>query len=128
MDVFDQYRPYNFSATKCFIITIPINALVTRIDAKLPNMIKQIRGVYVSVRSKSATRVAGLVSLTFNEGALFPISIPAINSSYDLLNTQPVKLEENIKPNSSVIGYYRDFGSIISGHAAQIKVYLHYTV
>lgn len=126
MKLLDQYKPYNFSSTKCFVISFQVDNTIKKIEAKLPPIAKKLKGVFISARCNSTAKLIGTINLNFNDGALKPYNLPVINSSGELKNTQPIPFDEDLKPHSNVTGYYRDFGLVSS--VLFISVYIHYTI
>ncbi len=128
--IIDQYKPYNFSSTKCFVITFQVDSPIKKIEAKLPPTAKKLRGVFISARCNTAAKLIGSINLNFNDGALKPYNLPVINSGSALKNTQPIAFDEAIKQHSYLTGYYRDFGvgAISGGSVLFITIYIHYTI
>ncbi len=129
MLMIEQYTPYNFSSTKCFVISFEAEA-IKKIEAKLPPIAKRLKGVFISARCNSIFKLIGTINLNFNDGVLKPYNLPVINSLQQLKNTQPIVFDEELKPHSNVTGYYRDFGTgaIGEGSRLYISVYIHYTI
>lgn len=128
MLLIDQYKPYNFSSSRCFVITFEAEP-IKKIETKLPPVAKRLKGVFVSARCNSLASLIGTINLNFNDGALKPYNVPVINSLVDLKNTVPIAFEEDLKPHSTVTGYYRDFGTgaLSSNSQLFISIYVHYT-
>ena len=125
----EQYKPYNFSSTKCFVITFKAET-IKKIEAKLPPTARRLRGIFISARCNSTEKLIGTINLNFNDGALKPYNLPVINSMDELKNTVPISFDEEVKPHSYVTGYYRDFGvGAIDPPNSElyISIYVHYT-
>lgn len=129
MKLTDQYKTYNFSSTKCFVISFEVDNDIKKIEVKLPPVARKLKGVFVSARCNVAAKLIGTINLNFNDGALKPYNLPVINSNTPLKNTLPIRFDEELKPHSYVTGYYRDFGSgaMTSGSSLFISIYFHYT-
>lgn len=126
MKITDQYKPYNFSSSHCFVAPIEIDSTIKKIEEKLPPTAKRLKGVFVSCCSNSQNELLGVINLNFNDGALKPYNIPVINSSNTFLkNTSPIFFDEELKQHSNMTGYYRDFG--FGGLGSSIKIYIHYS-
>lgn len=124
----DQYKSYNFSSTKCFVITIQAEP-IKLIEAKLPPIAKKLKGIFITARCNSLEKLIGTINLNFNDGALKPYNLPVINSLTELKNTVPISFDEDLKAHSNVTGYYRDFGTgaLSSNSPLFISIYVHYT-
>jgi hypothetical protein len=128
MSVTDQYRSYNFSSSKCFIIPFEAEG-IKKIEAKLPPIAKRLTGIFISARCNSLEKFIGTINLNFNDGALKPYNLPVMNSLTALKNTVPIFFDEELKAHSNVTGYYRDFGTGALSSSSQlfISIYIHYT-
>lgn len=124
----DQYKSYNFSSTKCFVITIQAEP-IKLIEAKLPPVAKKLKGIFITARCNSLEKLIGTINLNFNDGALKPYNLPVINSLTELKNTVPIAFDEDLKAHSNVTGYYRDFGTgaLSPTSSLYISIYVHYT-
>lgn len=130
MELLDHYRPYNFSSTRCFITNLVVDDPIKKIEERIPSEAKRLKGVFLSCRTVSESKLIGVVNLNFNDGALKCYNLPLINTNLvDLQNTSPVPFDEEIKPYSHMTGHYRDFGYGALGPGLEIfiKIYLHYT-
>jgi len=133
MDIKEKYRPYNFSSTKCYIITLKFKVPglglpgIFGIEEKLPLDIGILKGVYITVNSNSLFKIVGGVSLNFNESELKSWAIPLYNTKLLKETSHPVPLNEEIKSNSIMQGFYviRNSGGD-AGIKGNIKIYLHY--
>ena len=128
MQIIDLYKPYNFSITKCFVIplTLYTRGGISKIEEKLPPIMKHLKGLYITARNGSQVKEFGYVSLNFNEGAIKTFSTPVFNSAFELYHTSPMPADEELKSNTSVQGYYMDLGVAVL-YPINIKIYLHYT-
>lgn len=121
-----KYKPYNFSSTKCYVITLTINRSgVTKIEEKLPPDIKQVKGIFITARIKTKAEKIGQITLSFNEGIINPYQYAVLNTDYLGDTSHPLPLDETIKSNSLMQGYYK-CDAIEFELPFTIKIYLHY--
>lgn len=126
MNIKDRYIPYNFSATKCFIVTVVITPTgIAKVESKLPKQMKVIKGIYTTTTANADEMFVGTLNLWFNEGIGKSISIPVMNSRGLTDRSHPMPLNEEMKPNSSIQGIYFNRGTI-HGYPYIVKIYLHY--
>lgn len=123
------YNPYNFSATRCYVIVIePKGEALTKIEHKMPNYIKVIRGIYVSNTyvsfSAQPKRHVGILSLNFNGNAFKSFHLPLPNTIIQPEVGNPLELHETLQPNSLLQGYFYGLKSIASPY--RISIYIHY--
>lgn len=128
------YAPYDWSKTKCYVIPIKVNeAGYLKIEHKLPNHIKEVKDIFISVNCTDfasgrsiITKIAGYISLNFN-GHVFKTLATAVVKTYrfkDIRNPIPVNAE--LEPNSFLQGYYWDFANPHDGYPYTLSIYLHY--
>ncbi len=124
----DIYAPYNFSATRCYVIAIPVNINgYLKIDEKLPGFIKNIKGIFVSVSCPlSQTKFAGFLTLNFNGQALKSFQSAIIRTALLKDCSHPTRFDETIIPNSRMQGYYYDTINTVFGYPYTLSIYLHY--
>jgi hypothetical protein len=126
MNIKDQYMPYNFSKTRCFVITLLITPSgIEKVEQKLPKQIKVLKGIYVSTTANADEMLVGRINLWFNEGITKTISLPVMNTKGLTDRSHPLPLNEEMKPNSTMQGIY--FGrDTIRSFPYTVKIYLHY--
>lgn len=122
------YKPYNFSSTKCFIITL--NIVTTgyyKIEQRLPEEMKTLKGVFVSPSGSTRFKQLGFVTFGINEGRIkcFQQAVIDITKISDC--SVPFPLNEPVKNNSLMQGYYYDNGRS-NIYPYSLKIYLHYTL
>lgn len=122
----ERYKPYNFSKTRCLVITllVPSNSNY-KVERKLPKQIKTLVGIYVSTTANADEMLVGTINLWFNEGIFKSISIPVMNTRGLTDRSHPIPLNEEMKPNSTMQGVYFNRGTI-HGFPYTVKIYLHY--
>lgn len=121
----DRYKPYNFSSSRCHVVELIISqAGVTRIEAKLPSYIKTLTGIYISCKTDRPEKVTGLINIFFNEGAQKSLKLSVLNTKVLKHSSHHLPLNQEIKSNSSIQGYYLDTMNV--GFPYTIKIYLHY--
>jgi len=121
----DNYKPYNFSSTKCHVIEVIVSETgVTKIEARLPEYLKKVKGIYITSQFTGEHRLVGYISLSFNEGSLKSFQMPVINSKAIKHNSQPIALNEEIKSGSSIQGFFLDINNYAFSYT--LKIYLHY--
>ncbi|HWY11794.1 MAG TPA: hypothetical protein VN026_10740 [Bacteroidia bacterium] len=126
MDIKEKYKPYNFSATKCFVIELGVIANGTyKIEKKLPVEIKTLKGIYVTCSAVTTQKIVGIVNLFFNEGSLKNFGMGVMNSKLINDHSNPIPINEEIKPNSTMQGVYYH-RPIVDSYPFTIKIYLHY--
>lgn len=121
----DRYKPYNFSSSRCHVIELIISqGGVTRIEAKLPSYIKTLTGIYISCNTDRPEKVTGLINVFFNEGAQKSLKLSVLNTKVLRHSSHPLPLNQEIKSNSSIQGFYLD--NLNVGFPYTVKIYLHY--
>lgn len=127
MKISDKYKPYNYSLTKCFVVTLNITANGNyKVEKKLPKQMKVIKGLYVTTSANAdKERVVGMLHLMFNEGILKNFQMPVMNPRLILHHSQPIPLNEEVKPNSTLMGVYYH-RPLIHTYPFTVKIYLHY--
>lgn len=121
-----KYRPYNYSSTKCHVVTLKFNNVGRfGIDEKLPAYIGVLKGIYVTVNCDIPDGLIGGIFLSFNEGAAktFQLYLPNTKMLRDMGLPYPV--EEIIKSNSIMQGYYH-ISENFRFPSGTVKIYLHY--
>lgn len=135
MNTIDKiYRPYEFSANPCYAILLSVTSSgYMKIEKKLPNYIKKITGVYISVGcwdfsevKRKPSKLAGNISLNFNGQAFKTLFIPVQRTKNLTDCSWPIPLKEDITPNSFMQGYYYDLTNVIQGFPYSLTIYLHY--
>lgn len=121
------YEPYNFSATQCYVIKLAIkHPGSTKIEYKLPAYIKQLKGIYISLAcTQQQVKIGGYISLNFNGNALKCFNNLVFVSKVLDDWSKPLPLNEQLKPNSFMQGYYFGFESLTDVQYS-ISIYLHY--
>lgn len=130
----DLYAPYDWSKTKCYVIPIKVaGSGYLKIEHKLPNHIKEVKDIFLSVNctdhrpSKAKlSRVAGYISLNFN-GHVFKTLSTALLKTYFFKDTpNPFPVDAELEPNSFLQGYYWDVANPSDGYPYLLNIYLHY--
>lgn len=126
VNIKDRYVPYNFSKTKCFIVTITVTPTgISKVESKLPKQMKTLNGIYVTTTANADEMLVGTINLWFNEGINKSISLPVMNTRGLIDRSHPLPLDEEMKPNSTMQGMYFNRGTI-HGFPYIVKIYLHY--
>lgn len=127
MNAIDAYNPYDFSKTRCYVIVFDLDgANYIKIEHKLPNYIKKLRGVFISTTYKnSQIKSVGIISLNFNGQALKCFQLPVLETTHQQLTAQPLELNEDLMPNSFLQGYFYGIMNAPS-RPYRISIYLHY--
>jgi hypothetical protein len=127
MKISDKYKPYNYSKAKCFVVTLNITADGNyKVESKLPKQMKVIKGLYVTSSADAGQeKIVGLLNLMFNEGILKNFQLPVTNTKLVRHHSHPIPLNEEVKPNSTLMGVYYH-RPVISSYPFTIKIYLHY--
>ncbi len=131
MNIKERYKPYNFSATKCYVIELPFeraNSLgFYGIEQTLPQYIGRLKGVYVTCRSNSLNKVIGGVLLSFNDVNLKNLQMPIHHADQIRDHSHPIPFDEEIRTNSLMQGFFIiRIGGGDGGVSGYIKIYLHY--
>lgn len=122
----ERYKPFNFSLTKCFIVTIVVTPTgIAKVESKLPKQMKVLKGIYTTTTANADEMFVGTINLWFNEGITKTISLPVMNTRGLLDRSHPLPLNEEMKPNSTMQGIYFNRGTI-HGFPYVVKIYLHY--
>lgn len=125
MKIKDRYKPYNFSKSKCHVISFDVNSeLVLKIEEKLPLQIEKLTGIYITCNALSRDNVIGYITITFNEGILKTVQLPILNSNNITHHSHPIPLNETIKSNSMMQGYL--YFRKQNKRRFTVKIYLHY--
>jgi hypothetical protein len=127
MNALEAYNPYNFSTTRCYVIVFDLDGDdYIKIEHKLPNYIKKLRGVFISTTYRSAQiKHVGIISLNFNGQAFKSFQLPVPETAHQYATAQPLELNETILPNSFLQGYFYGIASA-AGRPYRISIYLHY--
>lgn len=127
MNAIEAYNPYDFSKTRCYIIVLDLDGdNYIKIEHKLPNYIKKLRGVFISTTFRSSQiKHIGIISLNFNGQALKSFQLPVPETAHQPFTSHPLELNETILPNSFLQGYFYGFHSI-AGQPYRVSIYLHY--
>src|SRR5579872_4979144 len=127
MDIKERYKPYNFSSTKCHVITLTVQTGgIGNIEEKLPLHIACIKGIYVSVNISPVQLAKGLIFLTLNEGINKNCQLPIINTKRFGDCSHPLPLNEAIGTNAVLYGYYLTISAGSKPVSGTITIYLHY--
>lgn len=124
----DIYKPFDYSASRCYVVVLTITQKgYMKLEHKLPSYVKQLVGVFITTTLNGGIIYAGLASLNFNGDAFKSIHLP-VYKSFKMLDgsTRPMPLNESIKPNSFLQGYYLDM-SKTNLFPYTVSIYLHYT-
>lgn len=123
----EKYTPYNFSSTQCHIVKLNVQKTGTvKIEEKLPIEVKQLKGVFISANIQTQAKSVGFITLTFNEGQTNPVQYAVINTNFLKNASHPLPLDEVIKPNSLMQGYFR-LDETDATLPMTLTIYLHYT-
>jgi hypothetical protein len=126
MKIRDRYKPYDYSKTKCFVVTLNITANgAYKVDKKLPKQMKVIKGLYVTTSVADKEAVIGMLHLMLNEGILKNFQMPVMNTRLMQHHSHPIPLSEEVKPNSTLMGVYYH-RQVVTAYPFTIKIYLHY--
>ena len=124
------YEPYNFAANPCYIIGVPVEqAGYLKIEHKLPDFVKNLSGIFVSVTCRnSASKVAGILMLNFNEQLTkcFQRAIIRTNFHPNMDHSKPFEFDETILPNSYMQGFFFDQVNLPFEYPYTLTIYLHY--
>lgn len=129
----ELYEPYNFSATRCYVFTIDVRTKgFERIEHKIPEYVRNLKGIYVSVGgvivNEGAPKVAGFISLNFNGQSLKCFQMSVTQTFYLNDCSKPALFEEKIEKNSFLQGYYFGYPlNFVLKPEYKISIYLHYT-
>lgn len=122
----DRFAPYNFSATKCFIVTVLVTpSRVAKIESKLPKQALNIKGIYATTNAFAEETLIGKMNLWFNEGIFKSVSIPVLNTRLIRHHSQPILLNEGMKPNGTMQGIYYNLSTPLI-FPYLVKIYIHY--
>jgi len=125
MKIKDRYKPYNFSESKCHVVTINVKeGGVLKIESKLPLHLEKLTGIYITCNAVSEKRVLGYITITLNEGVLKTAQLPILNSRFIKHHSHPIPINELIKRNSIMQGYL--YFIMTSSEPFTVKIYLHY--
>ena len=99
-------------------VVVEVALQIVKIDIKLPAHMKICKGIHVSVRdclcNPKDTPQIGELSLSFNSAQVHPIHCMVDFKKKALNNKNSfIEIEEELIPNYSITGYYRDFGKIL---------------
>jgi hypothetical protein len=128
------YKPYNFSSTRCYVFTLVVSDKgFVKIEHKLPNYIRHLKGIYISSSGISAndgaSKIAGHISLNFNGQSLKCFQHSFNHTIYKDDCSHPIEFKELILPNSFVQGYFFDNKlAQLFKRPFKLSIYLHYTL
>lgn len=128
MKALEAYNPYDFSKTRCYVIVVDLEWYnnYIKIEHKLPNYIKKLRGVFISTNYQNEeVKHIGLISLNFNGQAFKSFQLPVPETAHQILTAHPLELNETILPNSFLQGYFYGLHNT-DGRPYRISIYLHY--
>jgi hypothetical protein len=122
------FKPYNFSENPCHIITFQVLAFgFTKIEVKLPNYVQQLTGIFASINYPAIQpKIAGYFTLNFNGNALQAFQMPIVKTTFLKEVSTPYELNEALKPNSFMQGYYYDATGVPNNYPYTVTLYLHY--
>lgn len=122
------FEAYNFSENPCHIITLNVTGLgFIKIEKKLPNEVQQLTGIFASVNYPATQpKIVGYVTLNFNGNSLQPFQMPIVKTRFLKDTSKPYELNEKIKPNSFMQGYYFDATGSPGNYPYTVTLYLHY--
>jgi hypothetical protein len=125
MSIENIYKPFNYSEYGVYVIkvTIPKKG-VFKIEDTLPLHIKLLKGIYFTCNVQSAEKVVGHIRLNLNEGILKNVQLPIMNTSVIRHTAYPIPLNETLKSNSLLQGYF--INHISTKQIFTLKIYLHY--
>lgn len=122
----DSYVPYNFSNTKCFVVTLAVTPTgICKLESKLPLQAKVLKGVYATTNAIAEELLIGTVNLWFNEGIFKSVSIPVMNTRILKHNSHPMPLKEEMEPNSTMQGIYFNRTTALA-FPYLVRIYVHY--
>lgn len=127
MKINERYRPYDFSKSKCYVIKFDVlhNESILKIEEKLPLHVQQLTGIYITCNVTDVKeRVIGFVTIMFNEGVLKTVQLPILNTNQIKHHSHPIPLNECIKSNSIMQGYFAFY--VRTKRPYTVKIYLHY--
>lgn len=129
MKPFPKYQPHNYSTTRCHVVSFSFTkAGRFGFDVKLPYYIGKIKGIYVTANANIPFALFGRVYLNFNEGQLKTFQLYLVNSKMLRDAGLPYPVDEEIKPNSVLQGYYHIRSEGLGFNpAGTVRIYLHYT-
>jgi hypothetical protein len=122
------YQPYNFSATQCYVIMLEISqGNYMKVEHKLPRHIRNLKGIYVSTsRTTITSEQVAFISLNFNGQSLKCFHSP-LSRTIDLDDcSSPFPMDEIIKENSFIQGFYTALDFDVKESAYTVTIYLHY--
>lgn len=123
------FIPYNFSATRCYVISQPVNINgYLKLEHKMPGFIKNINGIFISISCPtSQTKIAGFITLNFNGQALKSFQSSVIRTGLLKDCSHPTRFDETLIPNSLMQGFYYDVTNSIMIFPYELSIYIHYT-
>jgi len=125
MNLMDAYKPYDFSKSKCHVVSIDtFGEQALKVEEKLPLHIRRLKGIHITCNSELEDRVIGYVTLQFNEGILKTAQLPILNSQMIKDHSNPIPINEEIKCNGLMLGYMYFLRKNKLTHS--VKIYLHY--
>ncbi|MGZ3999403.1 MAG: hypothetical protein ACXVPQ_12175 [Bacteroidia bacterium] len=124
----DIYKPYDYSSLRFFVIALNVKGPgLTKIDEKIPGYVQKLKGVFVSVGcSTSAGKITGYVTMNFNGSAIKVLQLPITRTNLLKDCSRSLPLNETIRPNSLLQGYYYDATNGSAGYPYSVSIYLDY--
>ncbi|MGZ4037246.1 MAG: hypothetical protein ACXVPQ_05415 [Bacteroidia bacterium] len=124
----DIHKPYDYSALRFYVMALTVSGPgLTKIDEKIPGYVQNLKGVFVSVGClTSAGKITGYLSVNFNGSAIKVLQLPVIRTNLLKDCSRPLPLNETIRPNSLLQGYYYDQTNGSAGYPYSLKIYLDY--
>lgn len=125
MSINKIYKPFNFSDLGVYVLKIKITHTgATKIEDTLPSHIRVLKGIYFTSNPNSTEKVTGYITLNFNEGILKNVQLPVMNSNVITHHSHPIPINETVKSNSIMQGYFYANNAIKIPYT--VSVYLHY--
>lgn len=125
MSIDKIYKPFNFSELGVYVIKKEITHTgATKIEDTLPLHIRVLKGICFTSNPYSKEKVSGFITLNFNEGILKNVQLPVMNSNVITHHSHPIPINEQIKSNSIMQGYF--FANNAIKFPYTVSIYLHY--
>lgn len=127
VDYFKTYTPYDFTDKNIFVHTIEVESksFIGSISKKLPDDLINLKGIIISGQAKGTKNFLGRIVLRFDEGIITPVNLLVPHAGLQTGFEHPYKLNEKLKPSSTMQGFYEDFGTAAK-YPFRIKIYLIY--
>jgi hypothetical protein len=125
MSITKIYEPFNFSQYAVYVHTQTIShSGISKLEQTLPDCIKTVKGIYISANPDTSDKLAGYITLNFNEGILKSVQAPVINSKVLHDQSHALPLNETIKAGGKLQGYY--FSYAFGNFPYKVSIYIHY--